>query len=297
MALRNLLLVLEYDGSQYSGWQRQRDKKTVQETLETILERSLGERVTVHASGRTDAGVHAVGQVVNFHTTSSLPAATILRILRSYFPHDLRAVNLFDVPLSFHARKSALRKRYIYVARLGEDIPAFLRHYVGFVKAPKRILDLEEMFIGSRIFLGTHDFTSFSSPRESTSSAVRTIFSFRVSQRDSLFLFDIEANGFLYHMARFLVGELLMVGLKKKSLGDLQEMLYRPSYAYRRFSAPPEGLYLVEVAYPDVNPYQGLILKEHGFVVPLWVEEQPDKGKGQIFTFLSESNNLGKASQ
>ncbi|MGC8777542.1 MAG: tRNA pseudouridine(38-40) synthase TruA [Candidatus Caldatribacteriaceae bacterium] len=269
--MRNLLLVLEYDGSQYSGWQVQKGRRTVQGTLEAILERTLGEPVRVCASGRTDAGVHAVGQVVNFCTDSPLSADILLRILRANLPRDLRAITLFDVFPDFHARKCALRKRYMYVVFMGANPPVFFRHYGCFLGNVD--LDVGRMIEGSQIFLGTHDFTAFSSPRGGNSSSVRTVFSFEVSPRGSFLLFDIQASGFLYHMARFLVGELLMVGLGKKTIEDLQSMLIHPSYGYRRFHAPPEGLYLVEVSYPGVNPYKGLRLEERGFVVPFWVGE------------------------
>ncbi|MGQ9473736.1 MAG: tRNA pseudouridine(38-40) synthase TruA, partial [Candidatus Caldatribacteriaceae bacterium] len=113
--MRNFLLVLEYDGSEYSGWQIQKGKKTIQGTLEKILSDTLGETIKVYASGRTDAGVHALGQVVNFWTISSFYEETILRIIRSQLPKDIKVKNFFEVPPDFHARKDAFWKRYLYV--------------------------------------------------------------------------------------------------------------------------------------------------------------------------------------
>ena len=271
MQLRNLLLVLEYDGSSYSGWQVQKGVRTVQGTLERVLSDSLKEKIRVCASGRTDAGVHALGQVANFYTTSSLSTDILFRILKAHLPEDLRVLNLFEVSLDFHARKTAVRKRYLYVACLGDSLPVFLRRYV--YSLGRRELDVTRVREGSRIFLGTHDFTSFSSPRERSFSPVRTVFSLEVYLREPFLFFDIQADGFLYHMVRFMVGELLMVGFGKKDIADLEFMLAHPSCTHHRFSAPPEGLYLLEVQYPDVDPYQGLRLKESGFIVPLWVRE------------------------
>ncbi|MCX7667765.1 MAG: tRNA pseudouridine(38-40) synthase TruA [Atribacterota bacterium] len=272
IGLRNLLLVLEYDGSSYSGWQIQKGKKTIQGTLEKTLSEILQERIRVIASGRTDAGVHAVGQVVNFWTGSPLPEEVIFRVLKARLPADLRPVNLFEVPSGFHARKSAVRKRYTYVVFLEHMPPVFLQNYVY---CPGQTgIDVQQVREGSRIFLGAHDFTSFSSPREGNGSAVRTVCSFAVHQKYPFLFFDIEADGFLYHMVRFLVGELLMVGLGRREISDLQRMLAYPSYTYHRFHAPPQGLYLVAVEYPDLNPYHGFVLRDSGFVVPLWRRER-----------------------
>ncbi|NSW75976.1 MAG: tRNA pseudouridine(38-40) synthase TruA [Candidatus Atribacteria bacterium] len=268
IGLRNLLLVLEYDGSSYSGWQIQKGKRTVQGVLEAVLSKILEERVRVIASGRTDAGVHAVGQVVNFWTESPLPEEVIFRVLEAHLPEDVRPINLFEVPPDFHARKKVVRKRYTYVVFLEHRLPVFLRNYVY---CPGRVdIDIQQIREVSQIFLGTHNFTSFSSPREGNGSAVRTVSTLEVRTKHPFLFFDIEADGFLYHMVRFLVGELLMVGLGRKGVDDLQHMLIHPSYTYRRFHAPPQGLYLVAVEYPGVDPYCGLVLRESGFVVPLW---------------------------
>ncbi|MEN3186856.1 MAG: tRNA pseudouridine(38-40) synthase TruA [Atribacterota bacterium] len=266
--MRNLLLALEYDGSSYSGWQIQREKRTVQGILETTLSEILQERVRVIASGRTDAGVHAIGQVVNFRTNSSLPEEVIFRVLKARLFKNIKPINLFEVPFDFHARKSAVRKRYIYVVFMEQMLPVFLRNYVYYLGQID--IDVQQIQEGRQIFLGTHDFTSFSSPREGNGSPIRTIFTLEVRQEHPFLFFDIEADGFLYHMVRFLVGELLMMGLGRKRIDDLYYMLFHPSYSHHRFNAPPHGLYLMSVEYPDVNPYYGFVLRDSGFVVPLW---------------------------
>lgn len=269
--LRNLLLVLEYDGSEYSGWQIQKGKRTIQGTLEEILGGALGETIKVYASGRTDAGVHALGQVVNFWTTSSFSEENILQIIRSRLPKNIKVKNLFEVLPDFHARKSASWKRYLYVILLGEYQPVFLRRYVLFCNQTS--VDVTSIMEGSRLFLGTHDFTSFSSPR-GKGSTTRTVFSFKISLRGTRLIFDLQANGFLYHMVRFLVGELLMVGLGKKRIEDLRRMLNTPAYNYHRFLVPPQGLYLAQVGYPRLNPYEGLQFIEKDFLVPFWERKE-----------------------
>ncbi len=267
--MRNLLLVLEYDGLKFAGWQRQKGLKTVQGTLEKLLGEILGEEIQCIGSGRTDALVHAVGQVVNFYTNSSLPEKVIAHILNMRGDSDFRVVNVLEVPLHFHARKHALQKWYRYVLSWGSHLPVFWRGRVAFLG--NITLDMQRMMEGSRIFLGTHDFTSFSSPGSTVGSKVRTIFSFDFREKSPFFIsLDIRADGFLYHMVRFLVGELIMLGMGKRTIHELTTMLTHPSHCYPRFNAPPEGLYLVQVAYREVDPYQGLTLEEDGFVVPLW---------------------------
>ena len=268
--MRNLLLVLEYDGTHYAGWQRQPQRRTIQGVLEEKLTSLLGQPVKVLASGRTDAGVHALGQVVTFTTDNPMSCDKVQKALQALLPQDIRVVNIQEVSLDFHPRKSAKRKRYVYALWYGKGCPAFLRKYLY----PWDVdLNWDVMREGVQLFLGQHDFSSFSSP--SPRSSRRTVFSFEFRfRKPPVVTFEIEADGFLYHMVRMIIGETLLLGMGRKSLSDLELMLEHPSYReYRRLNLPPQGLYLMEVVYEEINPYEGLKLEDAGFVVPVWVRE------------------------
>ncbi len=267
--LRNILLLVEYDGTRYAGWQRQKDRITLQGVLESTLSLVLNHPVVTFASGRTDAGVHALGQVVTFTTERSIDCPALQRALQSLLPEDIRVIKVQEAPPGFHPRKSARKKQYLYAVWCG-SCPAFLRRYVYPLA---RDVDWDLVRKGAGLFIGRHDFASFSSP--SARSSVRTVFSLEVFVRDSsCVLLSIEASGFLHHMVRMIFGELLLLGEGKVSLAELEHMLHHPSHhAYRRFNLPPQGLYLVKVDYEEVDPYEGLELKDVGFVVPAWVEK------------------------
>ncbi|MCS7242054.1 tRNA pseudouridine(38-40) synthase TruA [Candidatus Caldatribacterium sp.] len=267
--MRNILLLLEYDGTRYAGWQRQKDRITVQGVLEATLTTILNHPVTVLSSGRTDAGVHALGQVATFMTERPLDCATLHRALIALLPKDIRVIRVAEVPLGFHPRKSAQRKQYVYAFWCG-SCPVFLRTYV--YPVPQDI-NWNLVREGAKLFVGCHDFTSFSS--SSLRSSVRTVFSLQVCvQSASLVLLWIEASGFLHHMVRMIFGELLLLGEGRRSLRELEAMLQHPSRtAYRRFNLPPHGLYLVRVEYDGVDPYEGFVLEDVGFVVPVWTKK------------------------
>lgn len=268
--MRNLLLVLEYDGTHYAGWQRQPQKRTIQGTLEEQLASLLRQPVKTLASGRTDAGVHALGQVVTFTTDNPMGRDEMQRALQALLPQDMRVVNVQEVSPDFHPRKSAKKKRYAYALWCGKGCPTFLKKYLYPLDAD---LNWDVVRKGVQLFLGQHDFSSFSSP--SPRSSKRTIFSFEFHlQRFPIVTFEVEADGFLYHMVRMIIGELLLLGTGRKSLSDIELMLECPSYReYHRLNLPPQGLYLVEAVYEGINPYEGLRLEDVGFVVPVWVGE------------------------
>lgn len=243
---------------------------TVQGVLESTLATILDHPVTVFASGRTDAGVHALGQVATFTTERLFDCAKLHQALTSLLPRDIRVIRVQEVPLDFHPRKSAKSKQYLYALWRG-SCPTFLRSYVYPISGD---IDWNLVRDGARLFIGCHNFASFSSP--SPRSSVRTVFSLDVHLQSTFLVFlSIEASGFLHHMARIIFGELLLLGMRKKSLADLEAMLQHPSHtAYRRLNLPPQGLYLVRVNYEEVDPYKDLELKDVGFVVPVWTEKK-----------------------
>ncbi len=246
-AKRNFKLVLEYDGSGYHGWQRQKGVLTVQEVLESRLAIMLGRPVSVRASGRTDAGVHALGQVVNFYARTRLEPQDFLRGLNSLLPPDIVVLQAEEVSDSFHASYSAVSKIYEYRI-LNRSIPSALeRNYSWHIPNP---LDLDAIRVCLPVLLGEHDFKAFMASRSSVKSTVRTLLDAKVWKPDPDHLyFRFQATGFLRHMVRNLVGTLVDAGKGKLSPRQLQEILEGKDRSKAGMTAPAHGLYLVRVYY------------------------------------------------
>lgn len=246
-AKRNFKLVLEYDGCNYHGWQRQQGVLTIQEVLESRLEVMLGTTVSTRASGRTDAGVHARGQVVNFYARTRLMPADIQRGLNSLLPPDIVVLEAEEVPDSFHARFSAISKRYEYLI-LNRPFPSALdRRSSWHVRRP---LDIDPMRDCLTRILGRHDFAAFMASGSSVRSTERCMLSADVEAVDSnRVVFSFEANGFLRHMVRNLVGTLVEVGKGKRTVEEFMEVLESRDRGRAGMTAPAHGLYLVSVRY------------------------------------------------
>lgn len=274
MSLRNLSLVLEYKGSNYQGWQRQSRGKTIQGVVEEVGERILREKITLFASGRTDAGVHAAGQVASFTTSTYMSTEAIKKAFNSLLPPDIRVVDVLEAPLSFHPRKTAIRKIYIYVFSLMYPPSVFWKPFV-YSFSPKNF-NLARVKECLSLLEGTHDFTSFSSSGGADFSGVRTIYSIEIKEKPSgLLQLQVEGDGFLYNMVRIIAGELWKVGMGKKNPEEIKFMLENPSRSFNRLALPPRGLFLIQVCYPpDFNPYQNLELVDEGWIVPLWQEKK-----------------------
>ena len=244
--MRNIRLDICYDGTRYNGWQRQTSHdNTIQGKLETALSRILGEPIEISASGRTDTGVHARGQVANFHTTSAMDCAQLLSELRKYRPADIGIYSCREVSPRFHARLNALEKTYRY--RLwNSDAPCvFDRRFVAVMEEE---LDLEAMNAAARLFLGTHDFSAFCANKKMKKSTVRTIKSFTVERMGEEIVFTVTGNGFLHNMVRILVGTLVEVGRGERA-ADSIPALFGAKREQAGFLAPGKGLCLMEVRY------------------------------------------------
>lgn len=244
--MRNIRLDICYDGTRYNGWQRQMSHdNTIQGKLETALSRILGEPVEISASGRTDTGVHARGQVANFHTGSSMDCSQLLSELRKYLPEDIGIYSCREVSPRFHARLNALEKTYRY--RLwNSDAPCvFDRRFVAVMEEE---LDLEAMNAAARLFLGTHDFSAFCANKKMKKSTVRTIKSFTVERMGEEIVFTVTGNGFLHNMVRILVGTLVEVGRGERDSESIPE-LFGAKREQAGFLAPGKGLCLMEVRY------------------------------------------------
>ena len=245
--MANFRLDLCYDGSRYRGWQRLGDSEhTIQGKLEQVISRMVGRPTEVIGSGRTDGGVHAMGQVANFHAETALSAAEILAYLRRYLPEDIGVLAVTEVDPRFHSRYQAAEKTYRY--RIwNADVPCvFERKYVWQVPEP---LNLDAMAAGAALLLGTHDFLPFSSLKKSKKSTVRTLKQLEINRVGTELQITAVADGFLYHMVRILVGTLLEVGRGEREAGDLPAVLAARDRSAAGFTAPPQGLTLVSVDY------------------------------------------------
>ncbi len=245
--MRNIRLLLEYDGTGYHGWQRQKNAPSIQEVMETALERLTGGKVSLIASGRTDAGVHALGQVANFHIDSPLPLRAFHHGLNSLLPPDIAVLEAAEAPHDFHARKSACAKTYEY-RLLNRPIRSPLHRSSGWWLAPP--LNLAAMNEAAAMLAGEHNFTAFRAAGSDNRNPVRRVLAASWQTHPGGWLrFTITATGFLRGMVRSLVGTMAEIGLSKRPPEDLATLLKTGQRSLAGPTAPPQGLYLVEVRY------------------------------------------------
>ncbi len=244
--MKNIKLTIEYDGTNYHGWQYQHDVNSIQEEIEKALTKVTGEYINILGSGRTDAKVHAKGQVANFYTTSKLPAERFKYALNMRLPRDITIVNSQAVPLEFHSRFSSKGKKYKYIIWNNEMPTAINRNYSCHII---NLLNIDEMKKATGYLIGTHDFKSFMSKGTIVKDTIRTIHSIDIRKNNGFIEITIEGSSFLRSMIRIIVGTLILIGkgkLKKESLPDIilgkKRCLSGPT-------APGQGLYLEKVFY------------------------------------------------
>lgn len=244
---RNIRLVLQYDGTRYQGWQRQKlGEATIQAKLEGVLSRVTDQRINVIGASRTDAGVHAERQVANFHTSSPLSLDEITIACHRYLPEDIVVRSALEVPERFHSRYLARLKRYVYRIRTGPVHDVFLRRYEYHVPRP---LDIPAMRAAAALLVGTHDFASFCASRVGSKSTVRDLQRADVRSVGAVVELTFEAEAFLHGMVRILSGTLLEVGLGRVDARDMEGMLRRATREAAGFTAPAQGLCLVDIRY------------------------------------------------
>lgn len=244
--MRNLRLDICYDGTRYRGWQRlPGDSNTIQGKLEQTLTRILGEPIELSGSGRTDAGVHALGQVASFHCESSLPVDEILAQLRRYLPEDIGIYSCKEAAPRFHARLNAKQKTYCYRIWNSEEPCVFQRRYVACFT---ETLNLDAMQRAGSCLVGRHDFTAFCTRARMKKSTVREISALRVQREGREIRILVTADGFLYNMMRILAGTLIEVGRGERSPDSIVD-LFGAIRSSAGFLAPPQGLCLMEVEY------------------------------------------------
>jgi tRNA pseudouridine38-40 synthase len=246
---RNIRLLLEYDGTRYHGWQRQPDAATLQQTLEAALARLTGEEVTLIGSGRTDAGVHARGQVANFRTQSAIPVKAFHHGLNSMLPSDIAVLAAAEAPPEFHARKAARAKTYEYRILNRPTRSPLHHHYAWWIAPP---LDLAAMARAAAVLPGEHDFSAFRASGSDNQNPRRRVLAAGWRHSEGGWLdFHITATGFLRGMVRSLVGTMAEVGRGKAPPTRLADLLGPGARHLAGPTAPPQGLYLVEVFYGD----------------------------------------------
>lgn len=247
--MRNIKLLLEYEGTNYHGWQKQKrlGQPTIQETLEQAIETLSRTRVRLHGSGRTDAGVHALGQVANFQTTSSLPPEAWAPAINHLLPDDIRVLSSREVPSDFHAQYSAIKKTYQYRLLYRKEPTALYRKYAWHI--PTR-LHLKNMRRSIVHLIGKHDFSAFRAAECSAQSSVRTITSAVIKKRGDFIDISLEADGFLQHMVRNIAGTLVESGRGRFSPEEVKRILLSKDRTLAGRTAPSHGLYLVSVVYP-----------------------------------------------
>jgi tRNA pseudouridine38-40 synthase len=245
---RNIKLTLSYDGTDFRGWQRQPGLRTVQELLENALTQLTGTRPATNASGRTDAGVHALGQVVHFLTVSRHSNDTFVRALNAILPHDIRVLAAEEKPQAFHATLDAKSKRYRYAIDNGSIADVFQLRYCWHVHP---LLDAAAMARAGRFLVGRHDFRSFETNWPNRTSSVRTILDLTVDRVGPFVTIEVEADGFLYNMVRSITGTLMLVGAGKRAEAWVAEVLAGESRVLAGPTAPAKGLFLVKADYSD----------------------------------------------
>lgn len=244
--MHNIKLIIEYDGTGYHGWQSQSNAIAIQDIIEKAISKLTGEHSRLTASGRTDAGVHALGQVANFFTQSSIPPERFSYALNSILPDDIVIKKSEEVPHSFNSRYSAKGKKYRYLIYNSEYPSALLRNRAFHV--PQR-LDFELMEKASSYFTGTHDFSAFKASGSSTASSVRTVAETSLAKKGEIIEFEITGTGFLYNMIRIIAGTLIDVGMGRISVEDIPGIIESCDRRKAGKTAPAHGLYLVEVHY------------------------------------------------
>jgi len=244
----NVKIVLEYDGTNYHGWQRQKNACSIQEVLEKAISAITGEKIRITGAGRTDAGVHATGQAASFKTSTRIPLEKLPYAINSRLPDDIVVKSAVEVPEDFHARLSAKAKVYAYTIHNAPFPSPLLRKYTYFFPLP---LDTDAMKQAAGLFVGVHDFSAFRAAGSPAKTSVRRVNRLEVGRSEDLIRIEIEADGFLYNMVRIISGTLLDVGLHKICPEEVASIIASGERDRAGKTLPPQGLCLLRVIFPQ----------------------------------------------
>ena len=245
--MRNIAFIISYDGTDFHGFQRQREDFTVQQAIEDALFKITGEEINVHGCGRTDAGVHALNYLLSFKTNSTIPAERFPMAVNSVISDGVYVKKAWEADDEFHGRFSVTRKTYVYRINNGEFNP-FLRNYTWHYKYP---LDVEKMQQAAKALVGTHDFNCFMASGCQVESTVRTMFNADVTRNGDIVEVSLTADGFLYNMVRIITGTLVYVGGGKANVGDIKKIIDSKDRTKAGITAPPQGLFMKSVEFDD----------------------------------------------
>lgn len=244
--MRNIKLTIEYDGKDFNGWQKQPNKLNIQGTIEQAIKCVTGEDVELNASGRTDAGVHALGQVANFKTNSKIPIEKFAIAINSRLKKSIVIKKAEEVDERFHSRLNCKKKTYRYIINNSEEGSAIYRNLETHI--PQK-LDVSKMEQAIKYFEGEHDFKAFKASGTSSKSSVRTIYEAKIYQKGEKIFIELTGNGFLYNMVRIIVGTLVDVGMGKIKPEDIPQIINEGKRENAGKTLPPNGLYLLNVMY------------------------------------------------
>lgn len=248
--MRNIKLLIEYDGTGYNGWQYQENGISIQQEIEDAFYRITGEKVKLIGSGRTDAGVHALGQVANFFTDSTIPGKKIKYALNNELPDDIKIIDSEEAELKFHSRFDATHKRYRYRIYTGEVERPMLRNYTYHFKYH---LDVELMRNAAKDYIGTHDYAAFKGRRSVTKTTIRTINSIDIVKKGMIIEIIIDGNSFMRNMVRIMVGTLIEIGNGQRDKNSISRLFTSGDRNHSGFTAPGKGLFLDSVFYDEIN--------------------------------------------
>ena len=244
--MRRIALIFEYDGTDYVGWQIQPNGVSVQEVMDDAFYKLIGERPVLHASGRTDSGVHARAQVAHFDTECRIPADKFCYALNTRLPSDIRVKASFEVPADFHSRFSVIEKHYVYTINNSPHASAFTRNTALHIHYP---LDKKRLDEAAAMFLGTHDFNAFRSSGGLNKTTERTIYESEWIKEGGLLRYHVAGNGFLYNMVRIMVGTMIRIGEGFDGPDVIEKALSDPERTNAGDTAPAHGLTLWRVKY------------------------------------------------
>ena len=244
--MRNIKLTIEYDGKDFNGWQKQPNRLNIQGEIESAIEEITGEKIELFGSGRTDAGVHSLGQIANFKTNSNLPVEKMAIAINSKLKKSIRVKKAEEVSENFHSRYNCHKKKYRYIINNSSQGSAIYR---GLEYHVPQKLDEKKKKKAIKFFEGEYDFKAFKSSGTSNKNSVRTIYKAEVRQSGERIIIELTGNGFLYNMVRIISGTILEVGLGKIKAEDIPNIIESKDRKRAGKTLPPHGLYLVEVMY------------------------------------------------
>ncbi len=246
MCMRNIKLIISYDGTNYSGWQSQSNGVTIQDKIERAIYKVLREKIRVTGASRTDAGVHARMQVANFKTESTLPLANIINGINRNLPRDIAIRKGKETSIGFHSQYHAKSKLYRYTVTNQSPVSPFEKDYVLSVRKP---LNVDDMKREARHLKGLQDFSSFQGARSKRDNTIREIYSIEINKRGKTIYIDVEANGFLYNMMRIIAGTLIGIGRGHLKKDSIKRILAKKRREYAGMTVPAKGLCLMKVRY------------------------------------------------